>query len=150
FYRMKIGREELEELIRSREPVSYANFVSGLFDRYGEFRGKPLVGDKTPDYARNLPTLHALWPEAKFIHLIRDGRVGWRSAVNWTRKTARLTHLFPSWGVDAVATAAAWWEWHVRLARADGPALGPERYCEVRYEALIEQPAEECARLCTF
>ena len=150
FYRMKIGRDELEGLIRSEGSVDYANFVSGLFDLYSEIRGKPLVGDKTPDYARNLPTLHALWPEAKFIHLIRDGRDVCLSAVNWKRKAARLTRLFPSWGEDSVATAAAWWEWHVRLAHSGGEPLGLERYCEVRYEALVERPAEECARLCAF
>jgi hypothetical protein len=97
-----------------------------------------LVGDKTPDYARNLPTLHALFPEAKFIHLIRDGRDVQLSAVNWKRKAARFTSLFPSWGKEPVATAAAWWEWHVRQARESGRLLGPGLYCEVHYEALVE------------
>src|SRR5262249_55446059 len=147
---MKVGRDELAGLIRSGEPVAYSSFVSGLFDHYGEIHGKPLAGDKTPDYARNLPTLHALWPEAKFIHLIRDRRDVCLSAVNWKRKAARLASLFTTWGEESVATAAAWWEWHVRLAREGGLPLGPERYCEVRYEALVERPAEECARLCAF
>jgi hypothetical protein len=69
FYRMKVGRDELAGLIRCGEPVAYSSFVSGLFDLYGEIHGKPLAGDKTPDFDRNLSTLHALWPEAKFIHL---------------------------------------------------------------------------------
>jgi hypothetical protein len=150
FYRMKLDRDELEDLIRSGEPVTYSNFVSALFDLHGEIHGKPLVGDKTPDYARNLPTLHALWPEAKFIHLIRDGRDVQLSAVNWKRKAARFTSLFPSWGKEPVATAASWWEWHVRQARESGQLLGPGLYCEVHYEALVERPDEECARLCAF
>jgi hypothetical protein len=150
FHRMKIGRDELKGLIRSGEPVAYASFVSGLFDLYGEIRGKPLVGDKTPDYARNLPTLHSLWPEAKFIHLIRDGRDVCLSAVNWKRKAARLASLFALWGEEPVATVAAWWEWHVRLARENGQLLGSKLYCEVRYEALVERPEAECARLCAF
>jgi hypothetical protein len=49
-----------------------------------------------------------------------------------------------------VATAAAWWQWHVQLARQSGRELGPELYCELRYEALVERPAEQCARLCAF
>jgi hypothetical protein len=150
FYRMKLDRDELEGLIRSGEPVTYSSFVSALFDLHGEIHGKSLVGDKTPDYARNLPTLHALWPGAKFIHLIRDGRDVQLSAVNWKRKAARFTSLFPSWGKEPVATAAAWWEWHVRQARESGRLLGPGLYCEVHYEALVERPDEECARLCAF
>ncbi len=150
FYRMKIGRIELEGLIYSGKPVTYASFVSSLFDLYSEIRGKPLAGDKTPDYARNLPTLHALWPKAKFIHLIRDGRDVCFSAINWKRKAPRFANLFSSWSAEPVATAAAWWQWHVRLARQSGRELGPEQYCELRYETLVERPAEECARLCAF
>jgi hypothetical protein len=71
---MKVGREELERLIDSDEPVSYPSFVSAVFDLYRQRKGKSLVGDKTPSYVLNLPTLHGLWPKAKFVHIIRDGR----------------------------------------------------------------------------
>ena len=150
FYRMRVGRADLEGLAPPGGPVAYADFVAGLFDRYGEDRGKPLVGDKTPDYARNVPTLHTLWPAARFVHLIRDGRDVSLSAVNWKRKAARLAELFTTWGGQPFATAALWWEWHVRPAREAGAALGPGLYHEVRYEALVARPAEECARLCAF
>jgi hypothetical protein len=150
FYRMRIGRDELEAWIASGEPPSYAHFVQEIFNRYGEDRGKPLVGDKTPDYARNLPTLHTLWPNAKVVHLIRDGRDVCLSAVTWKRKAAKLARLFTTWDEHPVATAAAWWEWHVRLGREGGRLLGPDCYYEVRYESLVDNPAEETAKLCAF
>jgi hypothetical protein len=150
FYRMRIGRNELEALIGAGEPLSYAHFVKEIFNRYGAYRGKPLVGDKTPDYARNLPALHELWPSAKVIHLIRDGRNVCLSAVNWKRKAAKLATLFTTWAEQPVATAAAWWEWHVRLGREGTRLLGPDLYYEVRYESLVEKPAEETAKLCAF
>ena len=150
FYRMKIGRDELAALIAPGEPTLYSTFVSRAFDLYGESREKPLVGDKTPDYARNIPTLHQLWPRAKFVHLIRDGREVCLSAINWKRKLDKLSQLFSTWGDDPVSTAAVWWEWHVRLGRAGGLALGSELYHEVRYEALVARPEDECARLCAF
>ena len=34
---------------------------------------------------RNLPTLHRLWPTARFVHLIRDGRDVFLSMINWKR-----------------------------------------------------------------
>src|SRR5713226_4680398 len=71
FSRLRIGRQDLEGLIKSDELVSYSTFVTRIFNLYGEAKGKPLVGDKTPGYACQLRTLHTLWPMARFIHLIR-------------------------------------------------------------------------------
>ncbi|HMF16201.1 MAG TPA: sulfotransferase [Gemmataceae bacterium] len=150
FYRMKIAAEELWKLYDGEKELPYAHLVSLIFDRYGEFWGKPLVGDKTPDYVRDIPTLHQLWPEAKFVHLIRDGRDVCLSALQWSRKAARFESLFSTWAKEPIATAAAWWQWHVRRGREDGGNLGPCRYYEMRYESLVNQPAEECSRLCDF
>ncbi len=44
FPKMKVGREELERLKNSDEPVSYPSFVSALFDLYGQRKGKSLEG----------------------------------------------------------------------------------------------------------
>ena len=150
FGKVGIGRAELEGLLGDGAPVSYARFVGGLFDLYGRAKGKPLVGDKTPRYAQNMPALHGLWPGAKFVHLIRDGRDVCLSAINWREKAATLAGRFSTWGEFPVTTAAVWWKWRVRLAREAGEVLGPGLYCEVRYEALVARPAEECARLCAF
>jgi hypothetical protein len=150
FYRMKQDRQDLEKMLGQTEPISYADFVSGIFDAYAEDHGKPLAGDKTPDYVRNLPVLHQLWPKAKFVHLIRDGRDVALSAINWKRKAAKLRSLFPTWHEHPLATAAAWWKWHVAPARERGRSLGPTTYYELCYEKLVDQPEKECARLCEF
>jgi hypothetical protein len=149
FKHLGIPREELQSWLGRAESVKYAAFVTAVFDHFGRKRGKPLVGDKTPAYARSVDVLHALWPRTRFVHLIRDGRDVCLSAVNW-REPGRLLLRASTWKGDADITAALWWEWHVRLARQSGQRLGPELYCEVRYEALVNQPAEECLRLCAF
>lgn len=149
FPRLGISREDLEGLIGNGQAVPYARFVSGVFDLYGRKQDKPLVGDKTPAYCREIRLLHLLWPEAKFVHLIRDGRDVCLSAINW-EKAPRLASLFSTWAEDPVTTAALWWEWHVRLGREGEQLLGPGLYYEMRYEALVAQPAEECAKLCAF
>jgi hypothetical protein len=136
------------------ERVDYARFVSSLFDLYGKRLGKAIVGDKTPGYAREIPTLHGLWPAAKFVHLIRDGRdvclsiMSWDRAKNWGPGEGAAR--FQSWADDPLGTGALWWEWHVRLAREVGAALGAGLYHEVRYEALVAQPGRECRTLCEF
>jgi Sulfotransferase family len=149
FTRMGIAQDELEGLVAGEEPVSYSTFVTGVFDLYGKGQGKRLVGDKTPGYVRRIPTLHALWPEAKFVHIIRDGRDVSLSATSWSR-AYKLARLCSTWAEDPITTAAVWWEWHVRLGREDGGSLAPELYHELRYEELVSRPAKTCETLCDF
>jgi hypothetical protein len=146
---LETSRELLESLVEAGEPVSYSAFVTGVFDLYGKGQGKRLVGDKTPGYVRRIPTLHALWPEARFVHLIRDGRDVCMSTIGWSR-AYKLARHYSTWTEDPITTAAVWWEWHVRLGREDGGSLAPKLYHEVRYEALVSVPEETCAGLCDF
>jgi hypothetical protein len=147
FTDLRISREELKSLLEGGEPVSYPSFVSGVFDLYGRAQGKRLVGEKSPGYVRYLRTLHALWPRARFVHLIRDGRDVCLSVMNW-KKADRTAGRYAPWAEDPVSTAALWWEWHVRLGREAGASFG--LYHEMRHESLVADPASECRALCAF
>jgi hypothetical protein len=138
--------DDLMRILRERPGVEYAAFVSALFDAYGERQGKPLAGDRSPEYVKSLPLLHRLWPRARFVHIIRDGRDVWLSVSRWQKGAAR----YPTWETDPIVTTACWWERNVRLAREAGSRLGPDLYHELRYEALVADPGAECARLCAF
>jgi hypothetical protein len=148
FPRFEVRLEDLERLLERGQPVTYSAFVSGFYDLFGRTRGKRLVGDKTGEYARHIPTLHALWPQARFVHLIRDGRDVCLSVLEWKEKPG--ASRFVTWDEDRVATTALWWKRNVRLAREAAVALPPELYYEIRYEALVTRPEEECRRLCDF
>jgi hypothetical protein len=149
FAKLKIGREELENLIGHSEPIPYSDFVAGIFDLYGQRQGKRLVGDKTPRYARSIRILHALWPRAKFVHIIRDGRDVCLSVLDW-EYADRGPARFASWSEDPVTTVALWWERYLHLGREAGASLDPGLYHEVRYESLVTRPAAECKALCDF
>ncbi len=149
FVRMGIGREQLATLIEQGRPISYSTFVTGLFDLYGQAKAKSLVGDKTPNYVLNMNTLNALWPGARFVHLIRDGRDVGLSLLAW-QWPKKFAATLSTWKEDPVSTVALWWESHVRRGRESGKALGPKLYYEVFYESLVARPREECAALCDF
>ena len=149
FPKFNVDREDIEKTIACGKTISYAAFVSRFFDLYGQSQGKRLVGDKTPPYVRDIPLLHALWPKARFVHLIRDGRDVCLSMMNWDRSHKTVGRL-STWSEDPVSTTALWWEWHVRLGLEGGRPLGAELYYEIRYESLIESPKDECAALCDF
>ena len=149
FRKFGIGRSELEGIIGGREAMPYAEFVAGLFDLYGARRGKRLVGDKTPGYVRFMPVLHELFPQARFIHLVRDGRDVALSMLNWNRlhKTAGRIGSFAD---DPVTTTALFWEWLVRLGLEAAEDL-PARHCLlVRYESLIAETGRCCEEMCDF
>jgi hypothetical protein len=145
-----LGKKELVGLLDIGGPVPYARLVTQIFDLYGSRCGKRLVGDKTPKYVRSIRTLHALWPEVRFIHLIRDGRDVCLSTMNWSKNADLLRESFVTWGDNPVITAAMKWEWNVRLGREAGQTLPSRLYHEVRYEELVTKTAESCRRLCAF
>jgi hypothetical protein len=144
--KLEIDEKDLERLFTNGRAVHFASFVSTLFDLHGERQGKPLVGDKSPGYVRYLPMLHELWPEARFVHIIRDGRDVCLSALDWGKGVTS----FSSFEEDPFTTAGVWWEWYVRLGREGGSLLGPGLYHELRYESLVAQPELESAKLCEF
>ncbi|HLF72706.1 MAG TPA: sulfotransferase, partial [Anaerolineales bacterium] len=98
YTRLPMDRQELEELLSAsrHRPVAYSDLITAFFDRYGEAQGKALVGNKTVDYVRSISALHELWPQARFVHLIRDGRDVCLSAIQW-RRAARLSSEFGTW-----------------------------------------------------
>jgi len=118
--------------------------------------GKRVVGDKspllTPETIREISTIY---PEAKVIHIIRDGRDVAVSAMYHARNFgrgrerngAREGSVFPEGNLEKLAA-----EWASKVGKTveDGPELLGGNYTEVRYEALLEWPAREVRRLLKF
>lgn len=116
----------------------YAQLVRLLYERFAESRGKSRWADQTPFYGESLAELAALLPDAKFIHMIRDGRDCALSVMNTT------------WGPTNIYRAALWWKEGYRHTAEAGRALEASRYLEVRYEDLLGRPEEQMRRVCDF
>ena len=56
------------------EALDAASAVRVLYALYAARRGKTRYGDKTPNHVLYIPLFAGLFPEARFVHLIRDGR----------------------------------------------------------------------------
>jgi hypothetical protein len=108
------------------------------------------VGDKTPDNVRFFPLLATLFPRARFIHLVRDGRDCTVSAWfhNLRVDAVALTRRFPSLGDFASYYAQIWVE-NVSLG-AKFAAAQPKRCLAVRYEDLSQGPLHLLGLLCEF
>jgi hypothetical protein len=105
----------------------------------------------TPETIREIS---AIYPEAKVIHIIRDGRDVAISAAHHARNFGRASKrseiegsVFPEGQLEKLAA-----EWASRVGKTveDGPELLGENYTEVRYEDLLHKPEAEVHRLLVF
>jgi hypothetical protein len=121
--------------------TSYRDLVEWLVRRFGADVGKPapdLWIDHTPDNVRFASTLFELFPGAKLIHIVRDGR-------------AVAASIMPlSWGPNSIEPAALYWIRHVGHGLAAEACWGPGRVARVRYEDLVQRPEPTLRRLCAF
>jgi hypothetical protein len=99
--------------------------------------------------------LRSVFPEARFVHMIRDGRAVAHSLLNvpfWRRKggldepfwTGLLREEdLEAWrrhGRDPVVLAALQWRSVIELARVESAGMPPGRYVELRYERFVAEP----------
>ena len=136
FGQWKVPDEILRRRLDALVAPQFADVIDAVFMSYAETRGKRRWGDKTPIYVRSLPMLSTLFPTARFVHVIRDGR------------DVALSYLSVPWGPNDVWRAAHRWKQDVSTGRRDGPALGQGRYLEIRYEDLVRDPRAALESIC--
>jgi hypothetical protein len=109
-----------------------------IFRRHLAQTRRKVLLEKTPRHALYLDEIHALFPEALYIHLIRDGRDVLSSFI--ARDLFRHWHLDLN-GREPVDVIAADWRRHVMQGRKFGARAGV-RYLEWRYRDYIPQIRE--------
>ncbi len=131
---------------RLRPDLEIGEAISAVFDAYAARRGKPRWGDKTPMYMRHLGLLDHLFPDAQYVHLIRDGRDAALAFLDMPERVVTKTWAHPR---DAAGFAC---EWRVEVADARdlGRRVGTSRYFEVRYEDLVAEPERVVRSICEF
>ncbi len=130
--------ENVRDELRGRQSVRFSEAVEAAYLAYARRAEKPRWADKTPDYIDHLPLLSSLFPEARFVHMIRDGRDVALSTIDLKRFHRRA------------ATCAHFWSRQVDGAMREGKRLGSDRYLELRYEDLLDDPEGELRRFCRF
>lgn len=120
--------------------------IAAVFETYAAARGKSRWGDKTPLYMQHLRLLERVFPGARFVHLVRDGR---DAALSFLSVPAGI--MTEGWGHPRDAAGfAAQWATEVEDAQALGRRVGTGRYLEIRYEALVTDPVAELRAVCAF
>ena len=119
-------------------------FADVVFDKIETWNpGAEILLEKTPDHLKSWRIIRRLYPDALFLHLVRDPRAVACSLLAFGRET---------WGQGAprdVTEAALFWRTNVRIGRDELPQLGTN-YLEVRYEDLSSRPDEVLGRICSW
>ncbi len=104
--------------------------------------GKRLVL-KSPPHTARIPVLHEMFPDALFLHIVRDPYVVYPSTVNLWR-TLYHTHGFqtPTFAGLEEHVLSTYVRMYERLEQGK-KLLAPHQFHELRYEDLIEEPAGE-------
>lgn len=129
------SHEEVGKVYARREAVIAR--VRDLCDTvFGEFArdGQTHASERTPWHVYHLPLIAEVYPDASFVHIIRDGRDAVRSIVA------------QPWGPDNVKEAAEEWRSSVTAGLDAAPVLG-DRLLEVRYEDMLADPRGGITRI---
>jgi len=131
---------------RLRPGMRTGEAIGAVYEVYAARHGKRRWGDKTPMYMQRLGLLERLFPDALYVHLVRDGR---DAAISFLAMPAGI--VTETWAHPRDATGfACQWRAEVTAARKLGARAGPGRYLELRYEELVAEPERELRRICDF
>ncbi|MGB3681077.1 MAG: sulfotransferase [Rubrobacteraceae bacterium] len=149
-----------EEDLRNLTRLSVDYFLSKEVAR----TGKRIVGDKSPQHTECLREMHGIYPDARIIHIVRDGRDVAVSAMHhWWRlandKEGGVFDLSPEelgirdayladregfvkngrsiFTEERLGQLARRWAYRTRKAHEEGPELYGKGYLEIRYEDLL-------------
>ena len=135
---MRLGIEELHQRVAGTAQSRLRDLVECVYSWHMEQEGKSRWGDKTPTYVTIVPELARLFPEAKFIHLLRDGR---DVAASFQRQGWKGPWLYSNaekW-IEAVQCELSW----------RGSPL-EKRVLRIRYEDLVLHTEATLRAICEF
>jgi len=137
---MKIDGQEFRREVARLSATSVRDLAEIVYRWHLNAEGKVRWADKTPVYIEILPELARMFPESRFVHLVRDGRdvaksfkaTGWDSGGRWLHDNTR------EW------TKAINYQW--RWARSGLE----DRILLVRYEDLLLDMEKTLRQICQF
>jgi Sulfotransferase family len=120
-----------------RGAAAYRAALEAPYRAYAAGHGKPRWGDKTPYYVAHIDEIRSVFPDARIVHVVRDGR------------DVALSLLRVPFGPANVWAAAHQWRDAVRAGDDAAARLGDDMLT-IRYENLVAAPAAIAPVICAF
>ena len=143
-----LKKENVKNLIISKKPQTYGDLVSCVYLSYGKSQEEiKIICDKNNYYINYLDELPKIWPQAKFIHLIRDGRdvaCSYKDLQNLDTKSKYRPNLPTS--IEVIAEE--WVNNNNVIHNLNNKY--PNRYFILKFEDLILNPTQILQDVCGF
>jgi hypothetical protein len=143
-----LDKKMIEEQIIARQPVNYAELCAVVYASYGLSIGKyfSLWGDKNNFHINYLGDLLGLYGEARFLHIVRDGRdvaCSYREVMSKNSTSPYAPKL------NTVVYDIAK-EWFINVMRVDSfmNMMPSNQVMTVRYEDLVKNSSETVELIC--
>jgi hypothetical protein len=134
---MQIAAEDLRASALALAAPALVDIIDIVYQRHLAASGKARFGDKTPIYLDIVPQLSVLYPGARFIHLIRDGR------------DVAISNIDVRWERYYQPQRFGWTRAMAKRREYAGSPLA-DRIMELRYEDLVSRPEETVRHVCDF
>ena len=153
------GAQDFIDLIESRTPHNFHEYfdypsffkkqeypirslkelANGLFAEIVASKGKKIFIEQTPWYGQRIDILNDLFPEAKYIHMVRDGR---DVAISFART--------PWWHENIGQNLERWHTEVNKILDSSAQILNPNHVLQVRYEDFVVKPKRWLRRICSL
>jgi hypothetical protein len=128
----------VDDLLARVKQLSAGGLFDALFSTYAESQRKSRWGDKTPQHALCIPALLEVFPDARIIHLVRDGR-------DVAESTARIAI-----GPCSILAIARRWQRYMDTVREQTAPLPSSQFLQIRFEDLVRDPVGIRSRILAF
>ena len=142
-----LNRELLRSLIKDRLPRSYAELVSLVYQAYTYTNSTEVIIDKNTYYVKHLKDLHRIWPDAHFIHLVRDGRDVASSYLEVNSLNSKSPYR-PNLPTNMVKIAQEWQQTNQEILLFLESQKNP--FMTIKYEDLVSNPIHSLTGVCDF
>jgi len=114
-----------------------------------QYNGKKVWGDKNIHSLSYLKDIVSIFPEARFIHIVRDGR----DVALSLKKVGWLFYKFPTKKrhyINNIKGCALTWNDSLELIEENEHLFDSNNFIEINYEFLVKEPKKALNSLCSF
>ena len=146
FETWNLEKNEVQKLIIENQPTSYAELTYCIYLAYAKGKDVDVICDKNNYYVKHVNELSNIWPSAKYIHLVRDGRDVACSYLDL--KNLKTNSSYRPDLTDSIPQIAL--EWKTNNEAIETIDSSKDDYIKIRYEDLILGLPDVLGKTCDF
>lgn len=134
----QIDELEFANKLKEMNAVRIADIMNTIYEYYLIREGKEIIGDKTPPYINIVGEINKIYPNAKIIHLVRDGH------------DVTMSFHDKGWGGRLLYQNAQEWKNSIKMYNKIKKSDLSNQVITIDYESLVMKTEETIKVICDF